>query len=88
MSTERAYRVVIDCPSTHREVDTGRSMTKNAFKEQALEHGVLDCSHCGQRHEYKVATARLRDHYRPWWSRSGTSYLRARKKSHRSRERV
>ena len=59
MDTEKAYRVVIDCPKTHREVDTGLVLTEAAFARFELRHGVVNCPHCAERHGYDMAEARL-----------------------------
>jgi hypothetical protein len=54
------YPVVIVCPMSHKEVDTGLTMSEAAFAHPAVEHSAVECPHCGNRHEYDMREAVLK----------------------------
>jgi predicted RNA-binding Zn-ribbon protein involved in translation (DUF1610 family) len=59
-SASVTYAVLIACPNTGREIDTGLSMTKAAFAHPAVESSaVYHCQECGNRHEFRMTDARL-----------------------------
>jgi hypothetical protein len=60
MESDTTYRVIIDCPRTHREVDTGLVMSKAAFAHPAVWQSAIDCPSCGEHHEYDMGHARLK----------------------------
>jgi hypothetical protein len=59
MHTGKTYRVVMECPNTRTEVDTGFVLTEAAFARLALRHCVVECPHCTERHAYQMVEARL-----------------------------
>jgi hypothetical protein len=60
MEADVAYRVVITCPNTGEELETGLSMSERAFENPSIEHSVANCPYCGQRHEWHIDEARLK----------------------------
>jgi len=60
MDMERTYPVVIECPRTRREVDTGFVLTEAAFARLALRQAFVSCPHCAEYHAYEMAEARLK----------------------------
>ena len=59
MFMEGTYRVVVDCPTTHKEVDTGLAMSLSAFERPAARYVAVNCPHCGRRHEFHMDAAKL-----------------------------
>jgi hypothetical protein len=59
MHRDPTYPVVIECPTTHSEVETGLVMSKAAFATPAVWRSAFDCPRCGERHEYDMGHAWL-----------------------------
>jgi hypothetical protein len=78
MASDPTYRVVIECPRTHKDVDTGLDMTQEAFAHPAVWNSALDCPLCGERHEYDMGHAWLKvdDQRGAPWHRARHPYRR------------
>jgi hypothetical protein len=50
-----ARPVMILCPSTHKPVATGLSMTKTSHESTEFGRHALTCPHCGQEHAWATS---------------------------------
>ena len=54
--------LIITCPTTHKDIDTGYAMTKEAFDASKLRNCRLKkCPRCGKTHIWRIQDARLLD---------------------------
>jgi len=88
MASETTFRVVIECPRTHQEVDTGLLMTREEFANRTIPGSTVECPHCGERHPYRLADAWLRlDRSVRESARNRHPYLRLNKMARRHQRR-
>jgi predicted RNA-binding Zn-ribbon protein involved in translation (DUF1610 family) len=52
-------RIVITCPSTGKDVDTGMALPAATFPTVTLSQNRVPCPHCGQTHVWDKKDARL-----------------------------
>ena len=52
--------VVIKCPNTDKEVNTGLSMDRMSFESATLSNNSVKCPHCGQTHTWNKSDAFLK----------------------------
>ncbi len=61
--------VVITCPKTGADIDSGFWMSKAAFDAATLTDVPLRCPHCRQIHRWSIEDARLVDPHSPTGTR-------------------
>lgn len=54
-------QVVINCPSTHKDIPTGIDLDKAAWDAMKLEQGATQCLWCGELHVWSKQQARLEE---------------------------
>ena len=55
------YPLIITCPATSKDADTGFAMTMAAFDAATLTDVPLRCPNCGKTHRWSIEDARLED---------------------------
>jgi hypothetical protein len=53
--------IVIKCPTTGKEINTGVGMDKRAFKIAVLDSNSIKCPHCSQTHVWSKKDAILKE---------------------------
>ena len=51
--------IVITCPTTNEQVNTGIRMTEEAFEREDFRGQEYHCTRCGQKHTWDKSSARL-----------------------------
>lgn len=54
-------QVVINCPSTHKDIPTGIDLDKAAWDAMKLDQGTTQCLWCGELHVWSKQQARLEE---------------------------
>ncbi|MFC7623664.1 hypothetical protein [Microlunatus sp. GCM10028923] len=54
-------QVVINCPSTHKDIPTGIDLDKAAWDSMKLDQGATQCLWCGELHVWSKQQARLEE---------------------------
>ncbi|GAB3768291.1 hypothetical protein [Microlunatus parietis] len=54
-------QVVINCPSTHKDIPTGIDLDKAAWDAMKLDQGATQCLWCGELHVWSKQQARLEE---------------------------